>query len=72
MTADEPIVIEGGVIQLSSNRNLYYDGNVLEVSIEKIKIEDAKISQNWGREAVYRISLSTDKLQKNRFEFTIK
>ena len=72
MAANEPVVSERGVIRLNENRNLYYDGNVLEASIEKIKIEDHIIKKNWGGEAVYRILLSTDQTQKNIFKFTIK
>jgi hypothetical protein len=72
MAANEPIVSEHGVIRLNENRNLYYDGNLLEASIEKIKIEDHIIKKNWGGEAVYRILLSTDQTQKNIFKFTIK
>ena len=71
MCADQPTISENGIIQLSQQRKLYYDDR-LEVTIEKIQIEDPAIVNNWCREEVYRILLSTEKLQKNRFEFTIK
>lgn len=72
MTADQPILIESGVIQLSAQRNLYFNGTVLDPVIEKIQIEDPAIQKNWGRGEVYRILLSAEKTQKNRFKFTIK
>ena len=72
MTAAQPILIESGVIQLSAQRNLYFNSNELKVSIEKIQIEDSTIQKNWGREELYRISLSAEKTQKNNFEFVIK
>jgi hypothetical protein len=72
MTADRPAVSESGVIRLNDRRNLYYDGNTLEAVVEEIQIEDPTIVKNWSRESVYRIILSADNLQKNKFVFTIK
>jgi len=71
MTADQPIIVKNGVIQLSDKRNLYCDES-LEASIEKIEIEDERIRQSWGREALYRILLKTEKIQKCDFRFVIK
>ena len=71
MAIDRPVLTERGIIRLSEQRNLYYDEE-LEAAIEEIQIEDFKIRNSWGREAVYRILLSTDKSQKKRFDFTIK
>ena len=72
MAADQPTMAEVGVVQLHGGRKLYYNGDDLEVSIEKIPIEDIQIKNNWRREAVYRILLSTEKFKKNTFKFTIK
>ena len=72
MTADKPTALENGVIRLNDRRNLYYDGNELEAFVEEIPIEDPTIVKNWRRESVYRIILSADDFQKNKFVFTIK
>ena len=72
MTLNQPNVAENGTIQLNDQRKLHYDGNVLKASVEKIQIEDPAISKNWNTDAVYRILLTAEKMQNNRFEFTIK
>ena len=71
MLADQPH-LGNGYIQLNDRRKLYFDENMLSVTVEEIRIEDPTIIKNWNREVVYRILLSTEKTQKNRFKFKIQ
>ena len=71
MTADKPQLKEIGMVELSKQRNLYYDKN-LEASIEEIKIEDPTIVRSWRRETLYRIVLQAENVQSGNFEFYIK
>ena len=68
MTADKPYCKEKGILQLSHQRNLYYNPE-LNISIEEIKIEDPTIIKNWKRDFLYRIVLKCENLQQGKFEF---
>ena len=72
MVADRPILTERGAIRLSDRRNLYFDGDALEASVEEIKIEDPQIQKSWSRTSLYRILLIAEKMQKKCFQFTIQ
>jgi len=71
MVVEKPQYIEKGILQLSMERNLYYNPE-LDFSLDEIKIEDSKIINNWKRDTVYRIILKAEKIQKRNFDFSFQ
>lgn len=59
ITLDKP-EIEGSTIRFQSGHTAHFDDS-LSASVEEIDLKGGKISREWRRTSLYRITLSTDK-----------